>query len=498
MGNVIPRNIRHAGTWIIHLKIFGVVRRHVTRSRLTVASVVLLVGWASVCSFNLVRPLPSGTSVVGPYRAVSNLEFLYDLTYVRDGERVVEQQIFDRVLRMIDEAERFVILDMFLFNDEHGGDRSYIPLTRTLTDRLVEKRAQSPDMYVSVTTDEINTFYGAYQPNQFTALQNAGVDLVVTDLTRLRDSNAMYSAVWRVFLRWFGTGGPAFFPHPLSSRGQKVTARSYLRLFNMKANHRKLIVTDKECLVASANPHDASSYHSNIAWVAKGEICNDVLASERGIASFSGADMPVQQADGAQADGSGARVRFLTEGKIRDGLIEAVQRAERGDSIDVAMFYFSHRGVVNALREASSRGVIVRLVLDPNKDAFGREKGGIPNRQVAYELQHLDSVAIRWYDTHGEQFHTKLVAIRHGGEVTMFGGSANLTRRNIDDLNLEADFEVVVPRGHELDRHVSSYFERIWTNDGGHHTVAFETYRDPSWFKRVIYRAQELTGLCSY
>jgi hypothetical protein len=371
-------------------------------------------------------------------------------------------------------------------------------LTQTLTGRLVAKRAQSPDVYVSFTTDEINTFYGVYEPHQFAALEHAGVDLIVTDLTKLRDSNPMYSALWRVFFQWFGTGGPAFLPHPLTSRGQKVTARSYLRLFNMKANHRKLIVTDKECLIASANPHDASSYHSNIAWVAKGEICHDLTESERAIASFSGLEIPEQDVRGVGDVGGDIRVRFLSEGKIRDGLIEALQRTGRGDSINIAMFYLSHRGVVGALRDASSRGAILRLVLDPNKDAFGREKGGIPNRQVAHELRQSNFAAVRWYDTHGEQFHTKLVVIRQKDEVMMFGGSANLTRRNLDNLNLEADFEVVVPRGHALDRRLSDYFERIWSNDGGHHTVEYETYWDPSWSKTAIYRFQELTGLCSY
>ncbi len=474
------------------------VRRFLTRRRLKVLSIILVAGWASVCIFNLVRPLPAGTSVLGPYRAVSDVEFLYDLTYERDGERVVEQQIFDRVLRMIDEAERFVVIDMFLFNDEHGGDRTYLPLTQTLTDRLVAKREQSPDVYVSVTTDEINTFYGVYEPNHFTALENAGVNLIITDLTKLRDSNPTYSAVWRVFFQWFGTGGPAFLPHPLTSRGQKVTTRSYLRLFNMKANHRKLIVTDKECLIASANPHDASSYHSNIAWVASGEICQDLTESERAVASFSGSEMPEQDVHEEGETGGDVRMRFLTEGKIRDGLIEALLRAGHGDSIDVAMFYLSHRGVIGALRDASSRGAILRLVLDPNKDAFGREKGGIPNRQVAHELHQSNFASVRWYDTYGEQFHTKLVVIRQEAEVTMFGGSANLTRRNLNNLNLEADFEVVVPRGHALDRRLSAYFERIWSNDGGHHTVEYETYRDSSWLKTAIYRFQELTGLCSY
>ncbi len=50
------------------------------------------------------------------------------------------------------------------------------------------------------------------------------------------------------------------------------------------------------------------------------------------------------------------------------------------------MFYLSERQIIKALIAAQQRGVQVRVLLDPNKDAFGREKNGIPNRQVAAEL----------------------------------------------------------------------------------------------------------------
>ena len=452
-----------------------------------------------VGTYNTVRQLPLGTSILGPYHAVPDLEFLYDLTFLRDGEQVVEQQIFDRVLRMIDEAERFVLIDMFLFNSEHGGDREYIPLTNLLTDRLVAKRAQTPNVHVAFTTDEINTFYGAYQPGHFTRLEEAGVDLVITDLTKLRDSNPAYAAVWRVFVQVFGTGGPGFLPHPLTSRGQKVTARSYLRLFNMKANHRKVIVTDKECLIASANPHDASSFHSNIAWVARGPICGDIVESERQVSEFSGTVFPALAVPATDEDVSeDMRVRFLTEGKIRERILATLGSLQAGDSVDVAMFYLSDRGVIQGLREAARDGAVVRLILDPNKDAFGRQKGGIPNRQVAHELHAKDGTEVRWFDTHGEQFHTKLVIVKRRGEYTIFGGSANLTRRNLQDFNLEIDLEVVAQRGHPITHRVTEYFARIWNNDGGEYTVPYDTYRDTSWIKKWIYRFQERTGLSSY
>jgi len=65
------------------------------------------------------------------------------------------------------------------------------------------------------------------------------------------------------------------------------------------------------------------------------------------------------------------------------------------------------------VNKAAEAGVDVKIILDPSKDAFGREKNGIPNQPVAYELTKKShgKIRIRWYHTHGEQFHTKLTLI---------------------------------------------------------------------------------------
>jgi HKD family nuclease len=54
---------------------------------------------------------------------------------------------------------------------------------------------------------------------------------------------------------------------------------------------------------------------------------------------------------------------------------------------------------------------------------------------------------VQWYDTHGEQFHTKLLAFHTARGTTLLGGSANLTRRNLGDYNLEADLLVRAGEG---------------------------------------------------
>src|SRR5579859_6095347 len=139
---------------------------------------------------------------------------------------------------------------------------------------------------------------------------------------------------------------------------------------------------------------------------------------------------------------------MLTEGAVRAALLERLDGAVRGDSIDIAMFYISERAVIEALLAASRRGVNVRLILDPNKDAFGHARSGIPNQPVASELVAASDGAIhvRWYRTHGEQFHTKLAMVYGPERLWLTVGSANLTRRNLADYNLEANVVVELPR----------------------------------------------------
>jgi phosphatidylserine/phosphatidylglycerophosphate/cardiolipin synthase-like enzyme len=139
--------------------------------------------------------------------------------------------------------------------------------------------------------------------------------------------------------------------------------------------------------------------------------------------------------------------------------------ARVGDSIDIAMFYLSDRDVIRALLDAARRGVAVRVLLDPNKDAFGRSKNGIPNRSVATELAAASdgAIKVRWFRTHGEQFHSKLVAMRTATEFWFTLGSANLTRRNLEDYNLEANIAASVPLNAEIATQISTWFDSLWT-----------------------------------
>ena len=186
----------------------AILARH--RRQLRAALIVLAVLWIIVMARGVWMPLPEGLSTSGPERGVERLELLTDITYQRDGVQRTEQVIFDRVLGLIDQADRFVVIDMFLFDDEHMGDRDYRSITHELTDRILARLEAVPTLDVTFTTDEINNFYGAYESPVLHSLEEAGVRIVITDLGRLLDSNPIFSSLWRTYFQWFGTAGPAF------------------------------------------------------------------------------------------------------------------------------------------------------------------------------------------------------------------------------------------------------------------------------------------------
>ena len=189
--------------------------------------------WAGSPSSSSTSPNPSlmASRSAGPMHSASGMEFLFDLTYQDQGRSVSDQVIFDRILSMIDAAEEFVVIDMFFFDGEHDGERDYRPLSAELTDRLLARKAANPGLKATFITDEINNFYGAYTGAEIARLRAAGIQVVITNLSRLRDSNPAYSAGWRLLAGWFGTGGTGLAAsslqqHRTQSHGHAPTSSS--------------------------------------------------------------------------------------------------------------------------------------------------------------------------------------------------------------------------------------------------------------------------------
>jgi phosphatidylserine/phosphatidylglycerophosphate/cardiolipin synthase-like enzyme len=457
-----------------------------------------------VGAYNVYKPLPSGISFAGPVRPVSEIAFYRDLTWTdAGGTRTSQQEIFDQVIEMIKGAREFVLLDMFLFNDFIGKEQvPYRRIAQEMTDALVARKAQYPSMQIVVITDPINTVYNGMENHYFERMKAADIQVVFTKLERLRDSNPAYSAFWRIFVKPLGNSPGSLMPNPFGAG--RVSLRSYLAMLNFKANHRKVIIADSEdgpdALVTSANPHDGSSAHGNVAIYFTGPAVLDLLESEKAVLNFSGGpSVQLDPAPKSNPEETETTIQILSEGKIKEALITALMQAGSGDAVTLVAFYLSDRKIIAALKQAYSRGAELRVLLDPNKDAFGRQKNGIPNRQVADELVKSD-IPVRWSDTHGEQSHTKMLYIEFSqGRSLVIMGSANFTRRNLNNLNLETNIEVQGPSDTALFMDIRTYIDLQWNNNGGKQfSVDYTEYADTFFPRQVMYQWMERTGMSTF
>ena len=463
---------------------------------------MVALGYLSSAIYHIYKPLPEGLDYTGKLRH-ANVKFLADKTYLdAQGKQQQEHQIFNQILKLIDEAQTTIVLDMFLFNDEVGSSKiSHDKLTQNLTEALIVKKRMTPQIEIKVITDPINSVYGGIAPEHYRQLRQAGIEVIETDLTALRASNPLWSGFWYLCCQGVGNNAEkGWLPNPFGD--EKITLRSYLSLFNFKANHRKTVVVDTlegwKTLVTSMNPHDGSSHHSNVALMVTGNTAIDVLKTEQAVGRMSKGDIPVVIVGEFEEAKEFPQAQVLTEKAILDATLKLIETAKSGENIDLAMFYLSEREIVKGLIAAKQRGVNVKVLLDPNKDAFGREKNGIPNRQVASELNEA-GVQVRWCNTQGEQCHSKMILKSNTEQSEMILGSANFSARNLKNYNLETNIRVVGNASADVFKDAQRYFNTAWSNlDAKNMSVDYAQYADESKWKYGLYRFMEWSGLSTF
>lgn len=463
-------------------------------------------------------PAPPAVALSSPERPLADIQFFNDSSWVDTGTRRLSQSLFDGLLTSIQSATDLIVLDMFLFNQWQGPvPENHRALSAEVTDALIQQQQRYPDMDIIVISDPINTVYGGMPSIHFDAMEAAGIHVLLTRLDRLQDSNPLWSGVWRWLIRPWGNSHGDTLPNPFGDG--RVSIRSYLALLNFKANHRKLMIADKQGVqlhgwVSSANPHDGSSAHRNVAIRFSGSAVLDLLDSERALLVMSEANHLVELLDKRLANltselnisgpetvrvsAGTEKIQILSESAIHRSVIAAIENARAGDSIAMAMFYLSERSIVTALKKAATDGVKIRVLLDINSDAFGRSKNGVPNRPVAAELVE-SSIEVRWCRTMGEQCHAKWLHIGNSKVHQFFIGSANFTRRNLLDLNMETDVRLVLDPDNPVTIDMLAFFEEQWNNKNGReYSAPYDEFADDSKWLMMQYRLMEMTGLSTF
>ena len=462
--------------------------------RLSAAGAALYGGLSAYYRF---RPQPPGVNGASrTYRVpADHIALFHDTVWFEGDERHAVREIADEVARVVRAAQRFVLMDVFLFNLHHTAGKSLIPTTRQLAEAFAESGASG-----FFITDPLNTTYGTEHNEAFDWLEQAGVKICLTDLHRLRDPNLIYTPFWRLFLQWLGTGRGRLIKDPLEE-GKRTTLRALLHAATLKANHRKVVVADagKEneyvSVITSSNFENASSFFSNVAVTIRSTgVARHFLEAEKGVARMSGCEVPFAITEAADEQQGEAAVTPLMGAQIKPTLLRDMKAAGPDDRLYVFNFFLSERDAIEALVQADRRGVDVTLVLDPNKISFGEKKHGLPNQVVAAEFARRSDIEVRWANAHDEEFHTKFMLIEKPLRCVVHVGSANLDRLSLSNTNLENNVRLDLPPEAPVSRQARDYARRVSREP----VSRVSRGGDASRLKYWTYRFQEATGAATF
>lgn len=447
------------------------------------------------------------------------------------GTRFFISEINPAALDMIKHAQKSIVLSVFLFDNMYAKQpASEEDLVKAYASALLNKKKENPDIAIAVILDAIHRAYGRRISPVEQLFRENGIDVFYSDLLDdlkrggflgVREGlGHLNRGVDRLTLgTWSPLWGNIFSLVKLPYRFDEelISMESIYNATLLKANHRKVLVTDDGnngfvALISSANPHNASASHVNTGLQVRGEpatfiyeLLRSDIAQSIGLGWTLGhwhkeatrsyrhdylhtilpaAGLTTNLTTAAETNNM-IQVTVATERVIRDELLRVLSSVSEGDEIRVQMFNLSSPPVLRGLLAAAERsGQPLRLLLDANKDSFNIEKNGTPNRQVARWLMAEAgkcniNIEIRWYATHGEQNHAKIMSIcnRKTGRAFLTTGSCNWTGRNLDGINMELN--LFLENATECVNTFNSRFDMLWNQtDGIEYSLPYETFID--------------------
>ena len=515
---------------------------------------------AFTVSCSTIKTPPLGINYESPIRETENAEFHYDLTYLdKDGNIQYDRNLWDATYKVIDNAKDYLIVEMFLFNDLYNKDKEHFPeFAKEYTERLVKKQKENPNLKVYILADENNNFYGAFEHPFITSMKNAGINVIIVDIFKLKDTFPWYSPFWRTFIKPMGNPqNKGWITNFYGDMWPKLTIRNLLRALNVKAVHKKVFLNEKEVVVSSANIHDPSYFHENIAIYTDGPIVKDVLHNLQLVAKFSDSEINVDGSDRrmenimnsgsndktetdektlnsenqkennvkqinnkeneqnvkektsinseknsiTDTEGHTYKIQYLTEGAIGKHLDEDIDSLKVGDELLMGMYFLADKGVIDRLIRAANRGVKIRIIFDRSRDAFGMSTNGLPNKPVSKKLKKKTKgkIEIKWYFTNNEQYHTKITLMKKtDGSVIINAGSANLIKKNIRGYIMDANFRILTTQDSKISKDIYEYFDRLWENKDGLFTLNFDDEPTTGGFSDFMYKILDATQLGSF
>jgi phosphatidylserine/phosphatidylglycerophosphate/cardiolipin synthase-like enzyme len=215
--------------------------------------------------------------------------------------------------------------------------------------------------------------------------------------------------------------------------------------------HDKMLIADgRKVWTGSTNASDSGTggYNANLVMVIDSPTVaawytaefEQMYASGR----FHGGKVAQGPMRAELSDGVAVEVLFSPQHQpMTRAVVPRIAAARR--SVDVAVFFLTHKGVTQALIDAHQRGVRVRVVLDAT---------GAANEYSKHDVLRIAGIPVKVEDA-GGKMHAKSAVI--DGEI-LIGGSMNWT--GAGDRDNDENTVVVGSRAHAAQ--YQAWFDRIW------------------------------------
>ena len=476
------------------------------------------------------KPMPLGCNIVSPKFSYSNAELLIDETYYDTEEKklYLNHAIFDRIIKEIQLAETYLIMDFSLWNPWNlysNNETNLTNYTKELYETIINKRIQDPEIPILIITDPINRLYGDNELFYFKEFRESNINVIYANLNLLPDPNFLYSKQVDFWSKFYplDENGNKIFPNLIETDGEKLTLKQIIEALHLKSNHRNVLIAGHKnnksrAIIGSFNPSNNSIYNSNLAVLVQGVVADYAAKSELAIAKWSLNEkesdlinninrinqllINKSSYDEFVSDYSG--ITYLSEGKIKNVILKLLDNTNDSTRIDICMLYLSDKDVLKSIESSARRGSKIRLILDQNLNAFGIKKNGIPNQNTVRKLKSLArdfDLEIRWANTlENGKYHSKALRIYDYQRDFLLLGSANFTRKSLGNYNLEAN--LLLDSVLAVNRDFDYYFDNLWFNNRGfEETFAYEFDKEPKWKEFLLfllYEFQELTNFSSY
>lgn len=323
------------------------------------------------------------------------------------------REISTGVIRMIETADKFLLLDMERFPESKDN---------ILIERLLKAQKLKPNLNIILIFDASCRKYSLSCPGIFNKMVEHGIKIIFSDISLLRSYRWLYSpgAAW--------ISGMMKEKDVSSGENSNESLHSTLDRWQNKTHARNIMLSETpagyEALMGDFSfPQKSGTLQ--IAELVKGQAVLPIIKSELFIAR----EFLSKPGNGFSKDGEAALLRaieqklkslplvsiscenpnwvwleYLSEKAALEKLLWALGGLSSSDSVDILAGMLDDERVIQALNKANSKGCSIRIIFDKNISGIRSDTPpGLPNAVAAAELYESNkklnkSMAVRWLE----------------------------------------------------------------------------------------------------